>query len=160
MRAREGRRILAVLLIVLVGQLAVARTPEQLEDTIDFDTSLDTVAEAVRRGAIDQIEVERYLMVEGSVASIIVFDPNPDTYQAVVELVSARWQGLESIDVNRVYVLLQGPSFADRVLERPNPNAGPQAIQVNQQLLVIGPFVGTAALEDEELGVIQAVRAR
>lgn len=158
MTARDGRRTLAVLVLLLIGHLVIARTPEQLEDTIDFDTSIDTIAEAVRSGTTVEIEPERYLMLEGSVAAVIVFDPTPETFQAVVELVSADWQGLQSIAVNRVYILLQGPVFADRVASRPTPDA--DTIQVNQELLVIGQFVGTAQLEDEELGVVQAVRVR
>ncbi len=145
---------------ILFSHAVPARSPEQLEDTIDFETSLETIAETVRTGQLEQIDPERYFMLTGSVASIIVFDPNPESFQAVVELVAGGWDGLDSISVSRVYVLLQGPEFAERVPERPRPGAEPGTIEVHERILVIGPFVGTAQLQDEELGVIQAVRIR
>jgi hypothetical protein len=161
MTARNGRRALITLVILILAEhTIVARTPEQLNDTIDFETSIGTIAAAVRSGDVAELELERYLMVEGSVAAVIVFDPAPETFQAVVELVSAEWEGLDSIAVDRVYVFLQGPGFADRISQRPSAVAGSEVIQINQDLLVIGPFVGTAQLADEELGVIQAVRLR
>ena len=153
----------ALMLLAAAGATAQSEvaTPEQLEAVINFDASIDSIAALVRDQAYDEIDTTRYYILEGSVASTMIFDPNPETFQAVIELVSSAWQGLEEITVSHIYVLVEGPEYAARLPERLPRDPGPEIIQTNQELLVIGPFIGTAMLDETtEVAVIQAIELR
>lgn len=136
-------------------------TPDEFRRVINFDDSIATLARLVRDQAFDRIDVTRYYVLEGSVASTQIFDPNPDTFQAVVELVASEWIGLEEIEVYHIFVLVEGPDFAARFPERLPRDPGPEVVQTNQRIMVVGPFIGTAMLDaSTEVAVIQAVALR
>ncbi|MFW5683218.1 MAG: hypothetical protein ACOCY8_06970 [Spirochaetota bacterium] len=136
-------------------------TVQDLERVVNFDASIASLAELVRDQAYDQIDANRFFVLEGAVASTQIFDPNPETFQAVIELVESAWIGLEEIEVHHIYVLVEGPAYAARLPERLPRDPGPEIIRTNQELLVIGPFIGTAMLDaTTEVAVIQAVAVR
>lgn len=158
------RRVFALLLVgfaaVAVSAQSAAPQPGDLSSVIDFSISTADLVELVRAEQYDQIPLLN-LVLQGSVASTTLLDPNEESYQAVVELVQSRWNGLESISVYRVYVLLVGPQFAGRVVERLPRDPGDEIIQTNSELLVIGQFVGVADAPDgSALPVVQAVAIR
>ncbi|TVQ17095.1 MAG: hypothetical protein EA382_19300 [Spirochaetaceae bacterium] len=159
------RRTLAILL-VLVAVAAAGITPDDFETVVDFEASIESIASLVRRGLYDQIDVERYVVLQGTVASVQVFDADADTFQALVELVSSEWEDLRSIRVDRIYVLVEGPDYAARFQSPPTAGTPGQSGRValvtpNSDLMVVGPFIGTALSEtDEELAVIYAVKLR
>ncbi len=158
------RRVLALLLVGFAAAAVSAQSavpqPGDLSSVIDFSISTADLVELVRTEQYDRIPALN-LILQGSVASTTLLDPNEETYQAVVELVSSEWNGLESISVYRVYVLLVGPDFADRVVERLPRNPGDEIIQTNTELLVIGQFLGVADAPDGSvIPVVQAVAVR
>ena len=154
------RKLIPILLLAGTA-LASAATPEQFEQIINFDDSIETLARLVSDQEYDRIDVDRYFILEGSVASTQVFNPDPQAFQAVIELVSSRWIGLERIEVYHAYVLVQGPEYAARLPERLPRDPGPEIIQTNQRLVVVGPFIGTAMLDaDVEVPVVEAVALR
>ena len=158
------RRIFALLLIgmtaVAVSAQSAAPQPADLSSVIDFSISTADLVELVRAERYEQIP-QLNLILQGSVASTMLLDPNEESYQAIVELVSSEWNDLESISVYRVYVLLAGPEFAGRVVERMPRDPGDEIIQTNSELLVIGQFIGVADAPDGSvLPVVQAVALR
>lgn len=154
------RKLIPILLLA-IATVASAATPEEFEQVINFDDSIETLAELVRTQQYDQIDVNRFFILQGSVASTQVYSADPSNYQAVIELVSSRWIGLERIQVYHVYVFVDDPKYAPRLPERMPRDPGPEVIQTNQQLLVVGPFIGTYMLDETlEIPVVQAVAIR
>lgn len=136
-------------------------TPEEFERVINFDESIRSLAELVRDRQYDRIDAERYFVLEGAVASTQVYNPDPSAFQAVIELVSSRWDGPDEIEVHHIYVLVDDPMYAPRLPERMPRDPGPEVIRTNQKLIVVGPFIGTAMLEPQvEVPVIRAARLR
>ena len=153
-------RKLLVASLLVVSCLASAAGPEDVERLLDFSLTTAGLSELVAAGKFDQIDPERLLILNGTVASTLVFDENPETYLALVELVDARWDGPASISVHRVYVLLEGPAFAPRLPARVPAEAGPDLIAPNRQLLVIARFEGVADdLRDPYLPPVPVVLA-
>ena len=154
------RKLIPVLLLI-VAAAAPGATPEEFDRIVNFTDSIETLSTLVRTQRYDEIDVTRYYILEGAVVSTQVFDPNPETFQAVVELVSSRWVGLEEIEVYHIYVLVEGPEYASRLPQQLPRDPGPEIIQRNQRLVVAGPFIGTAMLDSEhEVPVVQAVGLR
>ena len=154
--------VLVTVLLALVATPAVSQvTPQEFESIINFEDSIEWLATLVRTGAYDRIDVDRYYVLDGSVASTQIFNPDPESFQAVIELVSSKWIGMERIEAYHIYVLVEGPEYAARIPERMPRDPGDEIIQTNQNLLVIGPFIGTAMLDaSTEVAVIQAVALR
>lgn len=153
------RAILA--LFLAVGTVAFAAPPEDFTAVIDFSISTRELVELVRAENFERIDPDRYLVLQGSVASTTVLDPAAETYQALVELVASEWVGLTDIEVYRVYVLLNGPEFSTRVVERLPRNPGPEIILPNRELLVVGQYVGAAEGDDGSLiPVVVAIALR
>jgi hypothetical protein len=140
-----------------------AVTPEEFEAVVNVDASIADLARLVEQERFEEIDVERYYILEGSVAATWVFSSDPETFQAVIALAESRWVGLDRIEMYEVYVLVTDPAFAARLPERLPRDPGPEIIQTNQRLLVIGPFVGTAPdlnnPEDPEGGLLAVVQA-
>lgn len=155
------RKLIAIPILFALSSGLSAVNPDEFERIINFADTLSTVSEHVRRQDFERIDVDRYLILEGTVASILVFDPDPDTFQAVIELVASNWVGLERIEVHRVYVLAEGPEYARRLPDPVPSSPAPDVIRANQRLLVVGPFIGTAVLDGEhEVAVVQAIAVR
>ncbi len=154
------RKVIPILLLV-VAAIVPAATPDEFDQIINFEDSIETLAELVRNQQYDQIDVERYFILEGAVASTQIFNPDPESFQAVIELVSSRWLGLEEIEVHHVYVLVEGSEYAARLPQRLPRDPGPEIIQTQQRLVVVGPFIGTAMLNETlEIPVVQAIALR
>jgi len=150
------RRAIGILLL-LVGAVAFAAPPVSFPDVVDFSMSTADLVEIVRSEAYDRIDPDKYLILQGSVASTMILDPSVETYQALVELVSSEWLSLSEIAVYKVFVLLEGPDFSDRVVERLPRDPGPEIILTNSQLMVVGEFIGVA--EDTDGSTVPVVSA-
>ncbi|MFP4113114.1 MAG: hypothetical protein ACOC1I_01480 [Spirochaetota bacterium] len=164
---RKAVQLLLVVLMVASGLPGFAQetpspvTPDQFERVINFADSIQTLSELVQEQRFDEIDLSRYFILKGTVASTQVYSPDPETFQAMIELVSSRWVGLEEIEVHRIFILVDDPSYAPRLPERLPRDPGPQIIRPNQELLVIGPFEGYGELEPDVLvPVVRAVRIR
>ena len=154
------RRAILVLLLA-VGAVAFAAPAEDFSGVVDFAISTAELVELVRTEEFDRIDPDKLLILQGSVASTLVLDPTLETYQALVELVASRWVGLERIEVYRVYVLLEGPDFSNRVVERLPRNPGPEIILTNSELLVVAEFIGVTDGDDGSvIPVVTAIAIR
>jgi len=153
------RAILALFLVV--ATVAFAAPPVDFNSAVDISTSTAGLVELIRTERYDLIDPDKYLMLTGSVASTVVYDSNVETYFALVELVASEWVGLETIEVYKVFVLLEGPEFSTRVVERLPRDPGPEIILTNSQLLVVGVYSGVAEdLDGSIVPVLTAVAVR
>lgn len=144
-----------------VGTVALFASPEAFNSVVDFSVSTADLVELVRSGRADEIDPEKYLILEGSVASTLLLDPNEETYWAIVELVAGEWIGLEEIEVYRVFVYLEGPQFSNRVVERMPRDPGPEIIQNNTDLTVVASFLGvTDGGDGTDVPVVGAIAVR
>jgi hypothetical protein len=154
-------RTIAAILLLAMGMPLLALSPVDFDDVVDFEMSAATLYELVQAEAYDAIDAERFMVLEGTIASTMVLDPNPDSYQALVEIVQGEWIGLTDIEIYRVYVLLIGPDFADRVPERMPRDPGPEILRNGDSLLVVGAFYGVSDAEDgTRLPVVEAIAIR
>lgn len=152
---------IAVVLMFVVPFVAFGAGPDDFHATIDFEMSLSRLYELVQNNQYDLIDSDRYMILQGSVASTLVFDPNEETYLARLEIVDGKWVGPESITIYRVYVLLDGPEFATRVPDRLPRDPGPEVILTNSSVMVVGQFIDVQAEEDGSLSpVIEAIVVR
>ena len=128
--------VFTLLMISPVGAI----TPEEFRSVVNVEVSLQELAILVRDQRFDEIDIDRFYILQGSVASTQVYNPDPEAFEAVIELVDSQWIELDRIERFRVYVLVTDPSFAARLPERLPRDPGPEIIRTNQELLVIGSF--------------------
>jgi hypothetical protein len=155
-RGRPMRRAILALLLV-IGTVAYAAPPVDFSSVVDFSMSTAELVQLARSEQYDRIDPDKYLILQGSVASTLVLDPNVETFQALVELVASEWHGLDTIDVFKVLVLLEGPEFSNRVVERLPRDPGPEIILANSELLVVAVFLGVS--DDTDGSIVPVVTA-
>ncbi|MFP4549868.1 MAG: hypothetical protein ACLFNT_03610 [Spirochaetales bacterium] len=153
------RNIWCIILVVCALSVS-AQAPEDFFSLVDFEASVVTISERVAEGRFDLIDSDRYFLLEGTVGSVQVLNPEPASYEAVVELVSGLWRDVTRLEEHRIYLYVQGEEFAGRFASF-SRDAGPTTVQTNQDILAVGRFIGTAVGADgEELAVIQLVAVR
>jgi hypothetical protein len=151
----------ALLMLFCASAMAQdAADVDPFDAVVDFSMTTKRLFELIDAGSYDAIDADRYFVLQGSVASTTVLDPNPDTYFALVELVDSEWIGLEDIGIYRVQVLLAGPEFADLVPARMPRDPGPEVLRTNDELLVVGRFGVLQFIDGTELPVVQAYDIR
>lgn len=145
------KRFAGVVFLILFAVLAIgAQAPtgeltqaevEQLLAILDMDTSLaDIVRDAGNPVALARLS-QRVVLIDGTVASTVVIEEDPESFYAEVELISGAWQGLSEVRVDRAYVVLLGSAFADRIPTRPTRVGNPAHILRNNRVLVLGRVI-------------------
>lgn len=138
-----------LLLIALLASPLSAATPEEFETVVDFSTTLKSLAISVRTTELENLDTDRFLILEGTVASTTIIDPTPEQFLALLELVDGEWDGVRDIDLYRVYVIVEGPDFAARLPARMPRDPGPEIIMANSELMVVGRLAG---IDEGEFG--------
>jgi hypothetical protein len=142
-----GAVTLAILLAFLPPAGAFAISKSELERVVDFSVTVKTLDRLDVATARDYHLDERFLVLDGTVGSIEVIDPEESRYQVVVELISGEWIQLEEVRSYRCLVLFSGPEFA-RVFPRRAPReAGPRVIVANERVLMVARLLEPVELE-------------
>jgi hypothetical protein len=156
-------RTVAAALLLLLSASVMAQDVmgvDAFDGVVDFSMTTKRLHGLIETEPWEEIDNNRFFILQGSVASTTVLDPNPDSYFALVELVDSEWIGLEQIGIYRVQVLLTGPEFAALVPARMPRDPGPEIIQTNDELLVVGRFGILEFTDGSQLPVVQAYHIR
>ncbi|MDA3951905.1 MAG: hypothetical protein PF508_22040 [Spirochaeta sp.] len=123
-------------------------SPEAFRRAIDVGTSLYELNMATDDMAQLEAIAGRVLILDGTAANITVYSEEPEDFYIELELVSGRWDGVESVQMFRVYVVLDDPAFAGLLAERAPRDPDPELILRSDRVLVAGRLVSLA--EDPE----------
>jgi hypothetical protein len=111
---------------------------ESFDKTVDFSLNLKQISTLVLDPNFNLDKYERFVIFDGSVSSITIIDPAPESFVAEIEIVGGEWKGLEQVVLYRVFVYVQGPEFAKRLPERRPRDPDPNHINLNEHALVAG----------------------
>jgi len=156
-------KTVAAAILLLVGASLMAQDAGEVDrfnQIVDFSMTTKRLSELIDAGAWDQIDTDRYFVLQGAVASTTVLDPTPQSYFALVELVDGEWIGLEDIGIYRVQVILEGPEFAGLVPARMPRDPGPEVLRTNDELVVVGRFEFLPLTDGSSLPVVRAYQLR
>ncbi|MBN1836076.1 MAG: hypothetical protein JW820_09520 [Spirochaetales bacterium] len=159
--AGTAARLLIASALLFLPPAAFAISRAELDKVIDFSVTVKTLERLDAATARDYRLDERFVVLDGTVGTIEVLDPEESRYQVVVELISGEWIGLEEVRSYRCLVLFSGPEFA-RVFPRRAPrDAGPQVIAANDRVLFVARLLEPVALDEgSSIWVLQGVYAR
>jgi hypothetical protein len=155
------RASLLILMLLLLSTGAFSISKNELDRVIDFSVTVKTLERLDPVTARDYRLDERYLLLDGTVSTIEVVDPEESRYQVVVELVSGEWIGLEEVRSYRCLVLFGGPEFA-RIFPRRAPrDAGPRVITPNDRVLIVARLLEPVQWsEGESVWVLEGTYVR
>ena len=116
-------------------------TPEEFEQVISLEWSLDRLAAAVSAGDVEQIPKDKYLLIEGVVSSREVVQAEEENYFAILEVSSGEWSGNQDLSMYRCYFRLEGSEFHGLV---PAGRGGQSEdeIPLHAHVLAIGRYMG------------------
>jgi len=147
-RLRAALLLSACLLLPATAGSAISKS--DLDRVLDFSVTVKTLERLDPATARDYRLDERFLLLDGTVNTIEVIDPDESRYQVIVELVSGEWIGLEEVRSYRCLVLFSGPEYA-RVFPRRAPrDPGPRVITPNDRVLMVARLLEPVQLEAGE----------
>lgn len=149
------------ILFVVFALIAITTVPAQEEspllqpdrflEMVDLQTSLASLNAAIDDPAMLQELAGRVLILDGVVASILLYSDDPADYYAEVELVSGSWNGVRSVEMHRAYAVLADGRFSGRLAERPPREPDPSLILRNDHVLLAARLVD---LTEDDMGSV------
>ncbi len=146
-----------ILCVSAIAAQAAIETPETFRSTIDLQTSLAELDAAAEDMILLETLAEKVLILDGTVNSITVYPEEPDDFYVEMEIVSGRWNGVESVRIFRSYIFFDDAAFTGRMAERSPRQPDPSLILRNDRVLVAGRLVSLA--EDPEGRPVPVIHA-
>jgi len=136
------KRILPLLFLFTAGFISAQGAVSIPDFTrfLDYTTTLKDVDQQTKAENWDLYEDPRYLLIDGTIASITTLVNSDTEYVVEVELVSGEWLSLAEVEMYRIFVQFSGKKFADRFPQGRKIPEG--AATVNERILVIGHLSG------------------
>jgi hypothetical protein len=142
----------AVLILFILGlSSASAQSIQDFRDVADFSVTLENLEAFALETLHGDAEADKFIILNGAVASITPIDPSEESFVAVIELVGGDWVGLERVEIYKCFLQVEGPDFFTRLPRRAPSNPGPEIIQINQEVMVLGKVIDLLPLDQENV---------
>lgn len=153
---RRSYLVVACLLLVAVATIPAQEEspllqPDIFLESVDLGTSLASLNAAIDDPAKLQELAGRVLILDGVVASILLYSDDPADYYAEVELVGGSWDGVRSVRMYRSYLVFTDERFSGRLAERPPREPDPELIVRNDHVIVAARLID---LTEDDTGSI------
>jgi|GEM_PF-1384589 len=110
--------------------------------TIVPEIDLKTLYLSVNSSQPPEINQNQTLAIDGTVSAREILQPAEEGFIGLLELTVGEWEGLESVEVYRCYVQLEGDRFADMIPAGRTRETSPIEIPLNTKVLVFGTYIG------------------
>ena len=144
-----------IILYLIITFGLSAQTPIDLETHLDFNISLKDIVLMVESGNSSEIDMNRYIVLDGVVSGREVLFSDEENFIGMFELSYGEWEGLENIVMYKCFVQVQGLEFASMIPVRRSRTPNPAEIALNTNILVLGRYLGYT--EDEDGGKIPVI---
>ncbi len=150
------KKVLSLVFMLFIGGAGFVSSQEppdlkDLENEFSFDLELRDFVQANPKERSEMIQQKQFVVLEGSLASISVLDPDPDNLYVQTELINGKWEGLDEVEMFKGFVIFMDKAFADRFPRRVPRNPGPEVVTANSHVLVLGYLYGYT--EEDEKGL-------
>jgi hypothetical protein len=88
---------------------------KDFDEIVDFSLDIKGINKIVQDPKFTPAAHSRTLVFDGSIASILVLDPNPEEFMAEIEVAGGEWEDMDKVSLFRVFVYALGPQFAARI---------------------------------------------
>jgi len=156
-----NRAIGVVILLFLATPVLFSIDPGEFDAVADFSVTVKTLSQLDEAMAVAYGLMDRFLLLDGTVAAILILDPSEEDFLVQVELVSGEWIGLEEVRSYSCWVLFSGSRFAGMFPARVPRNPPPGVIKTNDRILVVAMALQTVEIaEGETAWVLEGTHAR
>ncbi len=128
----------------------------ELEAVLNLDVSIKELNSFSTEMLDNLILSNRYIIVEGSVASKRDIERTEENFVLDIHLVNGEWIGLEKVEVYKCIVNIEGKVWETRFPKRVGRDPADNIVQLNNHILVIGKVVDYVIKDSELVSVIQA----
>lgn len=136
------------------------QTREEWVSLVDFDVTLERLSEAVSSSEPMSIPEDKLFILQGSVSSRQVLNPDQQEYQAELKLVTGRWIDLDEVKMYSALIILSGPEFFNYVPARRSRNPHPDEVALNSDVMVVARLAGVLERDGEFLPVLEGFQLR
>ena len=135
------RATFLLLFAMLFVAPAVAVDPQEFYDIVAYDATLKSLTTTIAEEGPGALDTDRIYLLDGLISEVTILDPNPETFLAELVLVNGEWRGVEEVEMYQAFVYVEGPSFSERIPERPPREPSEEMILANQRVLVAATIV-------------------
>ena len=154
------KKLLVGIILVGISLHIFGQTEEEFNQIIDFDVTIRSLAIAAAAEDMESLP-DRLVLIDGTVASRLVIEGNPENYVGQIELIGGEWIGVEDVVMYRCFLLLEGPEFANAIPARRSRTKHPDEIDLNSRILVVGSLLGLFDMDDgTTVAVLDAIHIR
>lgn len=121
------------------------KSSSSFEQVVDHDLTIDSLVHYVRSGRSAQIPKDKYIMIEGVVASRQLLQAEKKNYFGILEISSGEWHN-EDLLMYTCYFQLKGEEFAGAITK--GHGQSPDEIPLHSHIIAIGKYLGYG--EDKE----------
>jgi hypothetical protein len=158
---KRGAPLAILLLLAVAAPFRVCAAGEDFDNVVDFSVTLKSLSGLDEAGVRAYGLTRRYVVLDGTVASVQVLSSKEESFEVQVKLVSGEWLGLEEVRLYECLVRFQGGSFARLFPARVPRNPDPELIVPNDRVLVVARIAGRAQGEDgRPVWVLEGLRVR
>lgn len=137
----------------------VSQTPD-LENILNPEVTLEKLNSLGPGELDDLIESDKYIIIDGTIASITEIERSDNNLILDIHLVSGRWKGLESVVDYKCIVNVTGKEWEERFPKRTPRTITDELLLQNYHVMVIGK-VSSYVMDNSELtAVVDAHRIR
>lgn len=136
------RTACALLALGLAGALASAQSRAAFDKIVDFSVTLKTVSAAASGEAV--LPADRLLLLEGSIAEVVVLDDRPKSWKVRVTLAAGEWIGLDEVRGYRCWVTFAGPEYRQVFPAEAPDEPSPGYLPLRSRVLVLARAIGPA----------------
>ncbi len=155
------RAIGVVILLFLATPVLFSIDPGNFDAVADFSVTVKTLSQLDEATASAYGLMDRFLLLDGTVANILILDPAEENFLVQVELVSGEWIGLEEVRSYSCWVLFSGPRFAGMFPARVPRTPPPGVITANDHILIVAMALQTVEIaEGETAWILEGIHAR
>jgi hypothetical protein len=109
------KKTLCALLLSGIALTLPSLEKKDFDKIVDFSLDIKGISKIVQDPRFDPAAHNRVLVFDGSVAGILVLNPDPAEFMAEIEVAGGEWEDMDSVSLFRVFVYALGPQFASRI---------------------------------------------
>ena len=112
-------------------------SPEEFDSVVDFSVTIKELHSSLTEAGKIALDPDKFIIINGSVLSIQIYDKSEQEFAASVELVLGEWDGLEDVHIYKCVVIFQGPSFYPVIPSRTPREPVPGVVLKNSRVIVV-----------------------
>ena len=143
-----------IILFLYLSVSAFTLSTEDLNRFFDLSVTIKTLDLALKENNVERIDTSRFVLLNGTVSSVIVLNTKRDQYEVVLKVISGEWMGTDEVKSYRVFVDFKGSNYYTMIPRRKPRHPKGNEILNNTSVIIVArilePILPPGAQSEED----------